>query len=370
MKTSIIRSWNELPELWNEWNGLLKKSDAHQLFLSWEWLESWVSAIQQKVLPYIITVRDQDDRLIGIAPFYISTTRLFGIVDFTTLRITADYPTGFEYADFIVDPANEEQILDAIGQTLYTNRSQWDLIWLPKITGWTNSLRRVVHAVSTQSGLLFNRRDTVFSTIKLPDSIAKYDATFTSKRRNHLRRLKKKVFADINPAFINCERIDQLEYFLDALFKLHHKRHMLLDDPGTFVRAPSQEVFYRHFTHKALKNGSLRITALQARGEIQAIQLGYVCDKSYLQIQEGFNPDFVTGAGNVLRHHVIAQCISEGLVEYDFLGGFNEHKRRWGAKVRIGHDILIGNSNIKSRLLIKMKIWPTGRYLRPSGLVD
>jgi CelD/BcsL family acetyltransferase involved in cellulose biosynthesis len=145
---------------------------------------------------------------------------------------------------------------------------------------------------------------------------------------------------------------------------------MLLNDPGTFIRRPSQETFYRNFAPKALKNGWLRINAIQSQGEIQAIQLGYVCSQTYLQMQEGFNPDFVKGVGNALRHHTIRQCINEDLHEYDFLGGFTEHKRRWGATKRKGHDVLIGNQSLKSRLLIKMNIWPTGRYLIQQELID
>ena len=98
--------------------------------------------------------------------------------------------------------------------------------------------------------------------------------------------------------------------------------------------------------------------------------MGYIHNGAYLQMQEGFNPDFVDGVGNVLRHHVISLCIEEGLKEYDFLGGFTEHKRRWGAQVRSGYDVLIGNDSLKSRLLINLRFWPSGRYLQQHGLPD
>jgi hypothetical protein len=90
----------------------------------------------------------------------------------------------------------------------------------------------------------------------------------------------------------------------------------------------------------------------------------------FLQIQEGFNPEYIDGAGNVLRHIVIESSIQEGLKNYDFLGGFTEHKRRWKAEERFGHDLLIARPSLKTRLLFLKDIWPSGRYLSQYGLFD
>jgi CelD/BcsL family acetyltransferase involved in cellulose biosynthesis len=370
MKSAILKDWDSVIALKSEWTQLLELSNSHRLFLSWEWIESWISTVKEKLSPFFIIVRNSDNKLVGVAPLYIAMTKLLGCISYRTLRPASDHSTGFEYTDFIVHRNDEDAALHAIGKALGASESEWDLIWLPKIAGWNNAHNRIVQATATHGKFKYNIRDTVFSSIRLPDTVEGYDATFSSKRRNQQKRIKKRIFSDATARFVNCEEQGQLDHFLDALFNLHHKRRMLLNDPGTFIRKPSQPLFYRSFTPKALQNGWLRISALEARGSIQAIQLGYICNGAYLQLQEGFNPDFTTGAGNVLRHHVIAQCITEGLEEYDFLGGFSEHKRRWGAKPRLGHDIIVGNRSLKSRLLIMMQSWPTGRYLRQCGLVD
>jgi CelD/BcsL family acetyltransferase involved in cellulose biosynthesis len=158
--------------------------------------------------------------------------------------------------------------------------------------------------------------------------------------------------------------------FIDALFDLHNRRRSLLDDPGCFVRRPAEAMFYRSFLPKALENGWLRLAAITQDGVIEAIQIGYAYNGEFLQMQEGFNPDYVEGAGNVLRHLIMETSITEGLRNYDFLGGFSEHKRRWKAKERFGHDLLIARPSIKTRLLFVKEIWPTGRYLTQHGLYD
>jgi CelD/BcsL family acetyltransferase involved in cellulose biosynthesis len=370
MKSAILKDWNSVITLESEWTQLLELSAAHRLFLSWEWIESWISTVKEKLAPFFIVVRNSDDKLVGVAPLYIAETKLLGCISYRTLRPASDYSTGFEYTDFIVRPNDEDAALHAIGKALEASESEWDLIWLPKIAGWNNAHQRIVRATATHGKFKYNIRDAVFSSVRLPETIESYDATFSSKRRNQQKRITKRILPDTTARFISCKDQGQLDHFLDVLFDLHHKRRMLLNDPGTFERRPSQPFFYRSFTPKALKNGWLRISALEARGTIQAIQLGYVCNDAYLQIQEGFNPEFTTGVGNVLRHHVIAQCIDEGLKEYDFLGGFTEHKRRWGAKPRFGYDIIVGNHSLKSRLLIMLQLWPTGRYLQQHGLID
>jgi CelD/BcsL family acetyltransferase involved in cellulose biosynthesis len=69
--------------------------------------------------------------------------------------------------------------------------------------------------------------------------------------------------------------------------------------------------------------------------------------------------------GNVLRAKVVEQCIAEGVKSLDFLGEMTEHKRRWRATVRVGHDVFFGRPGLKMRLLFTAQMWPTGRYLRP-----
>jgi CelD/BcsL family acetyltransferase involved in cellulose biosynthesis len=167
-----------------------------------------------------------------------------------------------------------------------------------------------------------------------------------------------------------CDDPAELPRYLEALYDLHERRRMLESDRGTFVRKPLQKRFYPEFARKALANDWLRFYALERAGTIEAIQLGYLYNGAFHQIQEGFNPAFSDGVGNVLRHLVIEECIKGGVKEYDFLGGYTEHKRRWGAVERAGYDVFIGHPSLKNRLLFSKEIWPNGRYMNAVGLID
>ena len=122
--------------------------------------------------------------------------------------------------------------------------------------------------------------------------------------------------------------------------------------------------FYESFAPIALSRGWLRLYVLKVDGVPQAAQYGYVYNDIYHAVQEGYNPSGFDGIGNVLRNVIVEKCIEEGLHEYDFLGGFTEHKRLWGAEPRQGYAFFVGKRLLKNHLLFSKNIWPTGRFIR------
>jgi CelD/BcsL family acetyltransferase involved in cellulose biosynthesis len=369
MKSTIITSWQELSLLENEWNALLRSSRSNTIFLTWEWIQSWREVVQEHLNPIVVTVRNERQQLVGIAPFYQYQLKLLDNLPYKGLRIMADYATASEYPDWIVSPECEDEALLAIASQLRQSRNLWDLIWMPRISGWNGAFDRITRALESV-GLLYHSRQPAFSYFPLPETLEQFEADFSSKRRQQLRRNRRKLMSNPGVEVVFCRTSDELPNFIDSLFELHHQRRMLLGDPGCFIRKPAEAAFYKRFLPRALENGWLRLAALTQDGTIEAIQVGYAYNGDFLQMQEGFNPEYTNGAGNVLRHVVIEDCIKEGLCSYDFLAGYTEHKRRWKAEERLGHDLLIGRPSLKTRLLFLKNIWPTGRYLNECGLFD
>ena len=130
-----------------------------------------------------------------------------------------------------------------------------------------------------------------------------------------------------------------------------------------FVRKPRERAFYESFAPVALARSWLGLYALRQDGEYRAVQIGYSYNGVFSQLQEGFDPDIDAGAGNVLRDLVISDLIERGIRYYDFLGGWSEHKRRWGAKQVMGSDILVGSTGLRGRSVLSVPIWPSGRFI-------
>ncbi len=364
LRMSIVRSWSDAAALRGEWNGLLSRARGNSIFLTGEWIQSWLDVGAGQLQPFFIVVREEGGRLVGVAPFYVCRYELFGLLPFRVLRIAGDYPTGADYGDWLISADREECVCRAIGQALAANANCWDCIWMPNVAGWTGALDRIGIAARA-AGATLRQRPIGFAAMPLAETFERFEERLSGHRRRELRRQRKNLLgqaggvtmAPIAPG-------ESLNDWLDVLFSLHHERWMIRGDAGAFDRKPLEADFYRRFVPVAQERGWLRLYALKAGDRIRAMQIGYRYGDAFLALQDGFDPDFVAGVGNVLRHYVIEASVREGIRQYDFLGVMSEHKRRWGAEARAGADVFVLRRGLKTALLAATKMWPTGRYLR------
>ena len=162
---------------------------------------------------------------------------------------------------------------------------------------------------------------------------------------------------------LSCQTEEKIDIYLSVLYRLHRLRWSDKREAGSFAKSPALKRFYSEFVPLAFRKGWLRFSMVVHHGDPKAIQIGYIYNGSYYQIQEGFDPKFDKGVGNYLRIKTIQQFITEGLRHYDFLGGHTEHKRRWKSQRTEGFDLFAWSSKVKTLPFNVRSIWPTGRYL-------
>jgi CelD/BcsL family acetyltransferase involved in cellulose biosynthesis len=362
----VFEDWASLATLEGEWNRLLERSRADSIFLRWEWIETWRSVAGEKMRPYVVAVRDPSGALLGVAPLYRSGLKLLRLLPFGALRVLGDHHTGAEYSDFILPRDGEAEAAREIAEALARAPGGWDCLWLPNVAGWTGAYERIAGACAA-AGLTCRARPRVFSAAELPKDFASYRKSLSGNARSMLQRQTRAAFGSPDVVFEECRAADEVPAYLEALFALNHRRWSAVGQVGTFVRKPMERRFYEAFAPRALERGWLRLFAIRERDRFLAVQIGYAYGSSFLQLQEGFDPEAPSGIGNVLRVRVIERCIEEGLTTYDFLGDHTEHKRRWSARARDGFDLLIWRRSLKNRLATSLPLWPTGRYLQAHG---
>jgi CelD/BcsL family acetyltransferase involved in cellulose biosynthesis len=365
LAVTTLREWPGVLGLEREWRDLLARADADPLFLSWEWLSAWHDVVGKTRSPYVVVARDSSGRLLGLAPFYRAKARLLGTLPYRGLRIMADYPTGSEYLDWIVDKEHSGPVFEALARALAQDRG-WDFVWLPYCAGWTGASTRLADTFR-RAGLHTRTRVETYAAMLLPATFEEYLKSLSRQRREKVRQSLRRCLAEAGCEVVYCTREEDIPRFLDALFDLHSRRWQERGQLGTFRKKPTGAAFYRRFAPMALEKGWLRLAGVVRDGAFLAVQVGYVCDGVWYQMQEGFDLQ-TPGVGNALRASIIDRSITrDHLTGYDFLAGFSEGKARWGASPRTGHALIVVRPGVRSMALSGI-FWPTGRYLRFTDL--
>ena len=360
---TVVSTRRELDQYADEWNELLGASAADSIFLTWEWISAWLHTVNPDAPLLTVAVRNTHGELVAVAPFYRSTLCLLGFLKYKCLRAIGDCLCGSEYPDIIVRQDCEEEALALVMKTLLKYSTAWECIYLPKVAGWTGAYERFRH-MFVRDGVFLHERPEEFSAVALPDTYESYLMALSRNKRGQVRRKGRRFSESHDVEVIRCSSKDELHARLSDLFSLHRRRWESVGQAGSFVRKPLMRRFYEHFALEALRQGWLRLYALSIDGVVRAVQYGYAYEGKFSQLQEGYDPETSYSIGNILRSLVIKACIEEGLAEYDFLGEFSDHKRRWGAKLRGGYTLFIGRKSLKNRLLFWKNVWPSGRYIR------
>lgn len=128
-------------------------------------------------------------------------------------------------------------------------------------------------------------------------------------------------------------RVDISGRDLDAVLALeasgwkHHESTAITSDARS-------ERLYREFAAAAAAKGWLRLYLLELDGVPIAADYGCVLGNAGFLLKTGFDERYGRlSPGLILRGEVLRASIEEGLGRYDFLGGPDPYKLRWGASV-------------------------------------
>lgn len=363
MKCGLITQRRESASFTADWNSLLERSAANSIFLTTEWIATWLEVVAPDAPIFLAWARDDAGRLVGLVPFFRRRMNLAGFVPFETLQIAGGIDSGGEYPDLIVDRDCDDAAIAALAKAIAADRD-WDCIWCPYVAGW-NGARDRWSSFFRQIEMLTHEREAEFACVQLPDSHDALRQSLPEKMRKHLKQYVRRLSDDGPWRFVDFVAEGQIDEGFDALVALHSQRWAERDEAGAFTDERRMADFCRVFAKVAAERGWLRLIGMRDGARIGAVQLGYVYNAEFLAIQEGFDPTIQPPAiGHVLRDVSMQRCIAEGLKSYDFLGEYSDHKRRWNAERRTGFDLFAGRRTLKNKLLFTRPVWPTGRFLR------
>jgi CelD/BcsL family acetyltransferase involved in cellulose biosynthesis len=189
----------------------------------------------------------------------------------------------------------------------------------------------------------------------LPDTWESYlEQTISKKEKTKIGYCTNRLEKRFQVSITKCDDVKELPAALATLFGLHQKRWELKGGPGAFSSLERCEL-YCNMAPTFAERGWLEFWILQLDGKPAAVQYGFRYRNCVYSLQEGFDPAYSSErVGYVLRAHVIKTLIGQGVRQYDFLGGEEQSKVRWGAQIGSYADIHFARPMTRGAIYLRM----------------
>lgn len=319
-----------IEDLRSEWTLLLSRSNKNNLFLTWEWINSWCqNMLNQSMKPFIVTVRKKNT-LIGLAPLVICQLE-DGATGIQIIGQKYSYHLGF-----IAEAGREKQVIKAIWDYLLNN-TQIEIQSIEFLHFDEDNLFESILDLGHQNCNLSYER-----SIQNPCKVISLQGTFydylhaqiTSEKlkRNYLyeyKRMSKNHRIDFFDADHNnfSHYWEQMVTFHCELMK-HKNVHSVLMRSG----------FKKHLQQVArafLEKNKLQMNVMTIDDETAVVLFGITYNHVFNGLTIGLNlrimqkfPWFNLTFQSLI--HNIKNAIENDCEAFDLLGGHNPYKHRLG----------------------------------------
>lgn len=306
-----------------EWNPLLHRSPSDTIFLTWEWQKTWWTWLGEGDL-CLIAVRDEADRLVGIAPLFLQ-----GVEGQRTLSLVGCEDVS-DYLDMIIGPDQPEQVCEAILDVLESPDLGWDRMDLCNIPGASPALRHFAAAAEARGHTVWVERADVCPVIELPNSWEVYLSSLDKKQRHEVRRKMRKAANEADLRWYVVDEGRDLAVEMTDFIALHQKSTA---DKDAFMDERMQG-FFHDFGRLLQESGWLQLMFLEMDGRKAAALLNFDYADTIMVYNSGYDPAQFAhlSPGVVLMALSIQHAIELGRARFDFLRGDEVYKYRLGGR--------------------------------------
>jgi CelD/BcsL family acetyltransferase involved in cellulose biosynthesis len=353
---AVIRSAPELDGYANEWNALLEKSQPNEVFLTWEWISSWVRETATGDKLCVIAVRS-DGELIALAPLWMEKVHYRGVVELRVLR-----PLGFgisDYFDWIVRADRMVEGTTAIWEHLFGPlRREWDVFDYSEVPESSPVLAELskLAVKDHRSAAAELAKRTVCSYIVLPGSWEEFLRHCHRDRRYFCTYSRRRLGQEGDLRVQFCERTDELRDQMSDLIALNKASWRERGGSASFSSA-SLERFHHRVAQEFLKIGRLLLCRLSLNGQHIGSFYGFQYNhKAYYYISAvKRHPVSRINVLNALLGFCVEEAARRNCREFDFLRGDEEYKARWTDLRRQNVSIHFYNRGMKATLILSYR---------------
>lgn len=325
MKLHSYTSTDAFSTLKSEWNDLLKRSITDTPFSSWQWHTNWWNAYCPGDL-WILTIRDENDTLMGIGSFFIvshdgtRTLHFVGCEDVT------------DYLDLLVDKDNQNAVYAAFADALIEHNDKYDAIDLCNIPAQSPTSTMFVELLGDKGYETEMRVQEVCPVITLPDQLPKYIKSLDKKQSKEL--VRKIRIAQGQGDSVDWYIVDDshnLDEEIDKFLALMAASH---PDKEAFLQDDAHVKFFKSVVPAAYEAGWLQLNFLTVVDDPVAAYLNFDYNNQILVYNSGLDPVKAPqlSPGIVLLAYNIQHAIENGRDEFNFLRGDEDYKYKMGGK--------------------------------------
>jgi CelD/BcsL family acetyltransferase involved in cellulose biosynthesis len=348
LQIARITDPRELDSLAGEWRSLVNTSDRNSIFVTYEWQSQWWKHYGANGELAILTAR-ADGQLVGILPAYIQKQRLRGGLTARVLRfIGTGGDTSPDYLDAILADSHAPAAAIEFARTLL-EWNGWDILKLTD-SDESSPLRHALTEAAARAGLpCESELSARISIAHLPKTFDEYLAGMSGDRRYTVRNTRRKFAALPGARFTIHQDPATLDQAIDRLIELHHLRWGPRDPDHAFA-TNEYVAFHRAIMHDCMRNGWLRLCALETEGRTIAMYYCYAYRGTWYYFQSGFDPAVErVRPGLVLMGHMFEAAINENSTVFDMLRGEYDFKKVWAKQIRETHGVTIRRTTLQGR---------------------
>lgn len=328
LRTQVIIDKTQFYSLRNEWNNLLQDSLTNTVFLTWEWLYAWWEVFGTGSELFIILVRDDSDKLVGIAPLFIKKTKyyIFPVKEMTFIGVGHS-----DRQDFIVSKG-EQQILQEIIRKISENSHKWHIVHLEQIpdhspcasASFPKNMRLEKEQSSTCPYIKINGNEKSYF-----NNLGKKLNRDLQHKRNRMKRFGEWKF---NSMKISSDHKEIIRALADVEKKSRKKNRGEL-----FLENSLNMDFINRFCSFILEKDWLDISHIEINQNTIAYLLGFRYNDAYCAYNMAFHEQYRQASpGKLLLSEKIKWCFENSTTfkEFDFLRGDAYIKQLWTSESR------------------------------------
>jgi CelD/BcsL family acetyltransferase involved in cellulose biosynthesis len=329
MVIQVIRTLSEMQQMAGEWNALLAISASHVPFLRHEYQTTWWQTLGGGEWAegelFVVTARQEDGRLAGIAPFFYTHNREGepALMFIGSIEIS-------DYLDVIAPREHLDDFMEALLDTLCSHAAPgWQTLDLYNLIESSPTLPALKAAVEKRGCRYLQEPLQHCPFIPLPGDWETYLAGIDKKQRHEIRRkMRRAAEFELPVSWYIVEDGDRVEAEIEAFMDL------MAHDPEKLAflnRSDKMRAQMRQSALAAFRHGWLQLALVEVGGEKAAGYMNFDYQNHIWVYNSGFDPKFrELSLGWVLLGHLLQWANEHGRAAFDFMRGDEDYKYRFG----------------------------------------